>query len=254
VSGADPYATTNANPTITWGSDGSGLLTWETKSNSPGIYYLVGQLNSRSSSGFRPGFQISMYPTIISGTSIKSTNATTSGISPDGISMYYDIAWEQDSTSTKSSIKHTYLQSTYSVSSNNYSVTPGRLDTISSKSISKNYKPSLIENDSCVICSWIGDLDGSGTWMNVYAYERQVGYSTIYRYGVGAQSVSMNKDNGTNYYLAWVQNSSYSQNPSSCTNSVVGSNLSAQNLNTTGQNIQLCNGPYKLEDVRIVVL
>jgi len=243
VSGADPYATTNANPTITWGSDGSGLLTWETKSNSPGIYYLVGQLNSRSSSGFRPGFQISMYPTIISGTSIKSTNATTSGISPDGISMYYDIAWEQDSTSTKSSIKHTYLQSTYSVSSNNYSVTPGRLDTISSKSISKNYKPSLIENDSCVICSWIGDLDGSGTWMNVYAYERQVGYSTIYRYGVGAQSVSMNKDNGTNYYLAWVQNSSYSQNPSSCTNSVVGSNLSAQNLNTTGQNIQLCNGP-----------
>jgi hypothetical protein len=239
VYGADPYATTNANPTITWGADGSGLLTWETKSNTPGIYYLVGTLNGRSSSGFNPGFQTSMYPTILSGTSINSTNATTSGIYfLSSNSMFYDIAWEHDYTSTKSSIKHLYLR----LNSNGLP-TPSAIDTISSKSISKNYKPSLIENDSCVICSWIGDLDGSGTWMNVYAYERQVGYSTIYRYGVGAQSVSMNKDNGTNYYLAWVQNSSYSQNPSSCTNSVVGSNLSAQNLNTTGQNIQLCNGP-----------
>ena len=91
-------------------------------------------------------------------------------------------------------------------------------------------------------CSWIGDLDGSGTWMNVYTYEFEEGTSTIYKYGVGAQAVSINTDNGNNYYLAWVQNSSYNQNPSSCVNSVVGSNLSAENLNTTGQNIQLCNG------------
>ncbi len=91
-------------------------------------------------------------------------------------------------------------------------------------------------------CSWIGDLDGSGTWMNVYTYEREVGYSTIYKYGVGAQSLSMNTDNGNNYYLAWVQNSSYNQSPSSCTNSVVGSNLSAKSLNTTGQCVQLSNG------------
>jgi hypothetical protein len=244
VYGTDPYATTNANPTITWGSDGSGLLTWETKSNTPGIYYMIGEINGTltNQNTFNPGFHSAMTPALISGTTIKSTNATSSGISPDGISMYYDIAWEHDSTSTKSSIKHTYLQSTYS-GNNIYSVTQGRLDTISSKSISKNYRPSLIENDSCVICSWVGDLDGSGTWMNVYTYEREVGYSTIYKYGVGAQSVSMNKDNGTNYYLAWVQNSSYSQNPSSCVNSVVGSNLSWENLNTTGQNIQLCNGP-----------
>ena len=244
VYGTDPYATTNANPTITWGSDGSGLLTWETKSNTPGIYYLIGEINGtlQNQNTFNPGFHSAMTPALISGTTIKSTNATSSGCSWMNNFMYYDIAWEQDSTSTKSFIKHTDLQSVNN-GNNIFSVTQDTIDQISSNSISKNYKPSIVTLPDYSYCSWIGDLDGSGTWMNVYAYERKVGYSTIYRYGVGAQSVSMNKDNGINYYLAWSQNSSYSQNPSSCTNSVVGSNLSAENLNTTGQNIQLCNGP-----------
>jgi hypothetical protein len=44
----DQYATTNANPTIVWGSNGSGLLTWERKSSvsnsSPGINYYVASM------------------------------------------------------------------------------------------------------------------------------------------------------------------------------------------------------------------
>ncbi|MFZ1977218.1 MAG: T9SS type A sorting domain-containing protein, partial [Bacteroidota bacterium] len=127
------------------------------------------------------------------------------------------------------------------------SVNPGPVDQLSSNSIGKNYRPSIVTVPDTygwnnTFCSWIGDLDGSGTWMNVYTYERQEGSSTINRYGVGAQCVSMNMDNGINYYLAWNQNSSYNQSPSSCINYVAGSNLSAKPLNTTGQCVQLSNG------------
>lgn len=46
-----------------------------------------------------------MYPIKVLGTTSQSTNATCSGaLCPDGVTMRYDIAWEQDVSSTKSLI------------------------------------------------------------------------------------------------------------------------------------------------------
>jgi hypothetical protein len=223
--GGDPYATTNANPSIIWGSASSGLLTWERKSivgiDSLGINYMAGTLN-------RNGFSSSMIPTRIPTTTNNSINATTSYSAHDG--KYY-TAWEQDVNSTRSSIQWSSLPSN---GTPKYQ-TPS---TISTSAFSKNYKPSLVASDTSVQCCWIGDVDGSGQWMNVSALERQIGYTTIQRYGAGVKSVSMNKDNTSNYYFAYSQ---YVNNTWS--NSVVGGKLPLKTLNTTGQDVQLCNGP-----------
>ena len=199
--GTDTYSAVNANPSIVWGADGSGLLTWERKnSNSsypPKIYYLLGQIDGINGGNTNWGFQPSIYPDTITGTTSNSTNATSSYSAPDG--AFY-TAWEQDVNSTSSSIKWS------SVPSNGTRLyqTP---TTLSTSAFSKNYKPSLIvQPNDHVQCSWIGDVDGTGQWMNVNALERDIDYTTIQKVGAGVQSVSINTDNASNYYVGYSQN------------------------------------------------
>jgi hypothetical protein len=169
-----------------------------------------------------------MTPTLITGTTSLSTNAASTYVVDD---LAFYTAWEQDVNSTSSSIKLDSLPA----NGTQGSLTP---KTLSNSSFSKNYKPSIIATDTMVLCSWIGDVDGTGTWMNVSTLERNIFYPTIYRYGAGVQSVSINKDNGSNYYFAYSQNTSGGW----WTNWITGSNLTLKTLNTTGQNIQLSNG------------
>ena len=233
--GGDPYATTNANPNIAWGGDGHGLLTWERKSRAgnytPGINYLIGQLDRYGLHDWR------YVDSTIHTTDRNSVNATISSYHYPNGAQYFDIAWEQDVNSTKSYVIHSYLDSLPGNQSFRQDILVA--DTLSNSSFKKNYNPSIVDppDGNSVQCSWIGDVDGSGTWMNVSALERTIGSTTIQRNSAGVQSVSMNTDNASNYYVAWSQNI----NNGTWSNRVWG-NVAVNSLNTSGQAVQLCNG------------
>jgi hypothetical protein len=244
--GGDQYATTNANPNIVWSSDAysHGLITWERKSSvsnsSPGINYYIGTLDVT-------GLNITAgTPSLVSRTisnSATTSNSINATISYLGSFEAFIIAWEQDVSSTRSSILWTGLPSGSTHNTFNDSL------PISNSSFSKNYKPSIVAlPDGTLQCCWIGDVDGSGTWMNVSALEREVGTTTIRRYGAGTKSVSMNSiNNASNYYFAYSQ---YVNN-STWSNSFVNGNILSQikSLTTTGQDIQLCNGSASMNMV-----
>ena len=232
-SNGDQYATTNANPNIVWGGDGHGMLLWERKTRlpnyPPGINYRLGMLNVNGGLGPEP------YPDSITGTDRNSVNATISSYHFPNGSQYFDIAWEQDVNSTRSSIKYASLDSI----NNGNPFTQSVVQTLSNSSFNKNYNPSIVDppDGNSVQCAWIGDVDGSGTWMNVSALELTIGSTTIQRNSAGVQSVSMNTDNASNYYVAWSQNI----NNGNWSNRVWG-NVPVNSLNTSGQAVQLCNG------------
>jgi len=79
-----------------------------------------------------------------------------------------------------------------------------------------------------------------GQMMTTNTLERDPTSPTIYQVGAGTTSVSMNRiDNGSRYFYAFGQN----QNGTRSNVGVSGINISQSRvLNTTGQDIQLCNG------------
>jgi hypothetical protein len=239
--GGDLYSITNANPNISWAGDNNAILTWERKSSVtwggvnilPGINYITGKM---SITGL---YNYYAYPSIISGTNANSINTSISTIYFPSPYFYSDfaVAWQQYVNSGSSSIKYCYFVPDANGKLNQYIPTP---NNVSTSLYSSNHNPSIvILPDASVRVCWIGD-NGNGDWMTTNSLERDPSSSTIYQKGAGVKSVSMNRMNNTsNYCYAWSQNI----NGSRSNNAVSSSNLlQSKTLNTTGQDIQLCNG------------
>ncbi len=114
--------------------------------------------------------------------------------------------------------------------------------TLSSGSGYLNYQPSLVQlpNNNIQVC-WIRDLYGGGSntpyYVNV-VYCSSTSPSSFNDYGNMVNSVSLNILDGlTNTYFAYAQNTN-----NTTWQNFAGNGSSTVTLNTTGRQIQLCNG------------
>ncbi len=230
----DSYST-NANPNISLDAAYNAfVVTFERKGSVPGIYYITGGVYPNGILNNSNGLPAP--PVKIGGTDANSINASISNLCLGG-NTDYAIAWQEYVSSGSSSIKYCYLQD-FSNSFSQYDTTQNK---VSNSSYPNNHNPSIIIlNDGSFRVYWIGD-DGNGEWMTTNSLERNPSTSTIYELGAGVTSVSMNRtNNAANYYLAYCEDIN-GEWMNMCS---PGSTLSqGHGLTTTGQNIQLCNGP-----------
>jgi hypothetical protein len=238
-SGGDQYSSTNANPNIAWGKGDAGpfVLSFERKntigSMQPGIYWVYGYMYE---GGISPTPAFPTSPIKISGTSGSSINAAVSLDKLSAENSIFDIVYQTSNSSITDLTQMCYYSGgSWNTSQSSYS-------TISSMSGYLNYQPSLVQMpDNNIRVCWIRDMYGMGSntpyYVNVVYWDSQS--PSVFNYsGNMVNSVSLNiRDGNTNTYYAYAQNTNNSAWQNFARN---GSNTIT--LNTTGRQIQLCNG------------
>jgi hypothetical protein len=244
--GGDQYSTTNANPNIAWAGVYRFLLSFERKITaggmSPGIYWIYGSMDEGGVEPLPPNYTTPYFsnPTLISGTTSSSTNAVASlNKTYSGSSSDFHIIYQE----SNSSIKEASFNCTYNGSNWVPSVVdPPRVISTGSSAM-YNYKPTAVQmlNGDYRLC-WIRDLYGAGSLTPQYVnivYLSSLWASVVNTYGNMVNSVSLNiLDDNTNFKFAYAQktNNSTWQNFASNGPGIIS-------LSTTGQYIQLSNGP-----------
>ncbi|MGB8294403.1 MAG: T9SS type A sorting domain-containing protein, partial [Polyangia bacterium] len=246
----DAYSTTNANPNIVWGdASGDFLATWERKNtyqtDTAGINYEYGQLSNNVYTIYGGS------PNHVIGTDANSIHASIScnyGATPNswGYDLAYHLAWEEYVNSTTSHINWCALiEFLNPISIWQYTPDLSLFDNITKQSsYVLNVRPSVIAlTDTNAMVWWTGDIDGHGTYYNVNAVGTNPSTHSAFSFGGAAvRSVSANSaGNTSNYYVAYSMNY-----PSSnwYNRAALGSAFyNFVTLNTTGQDIQLSNGP-----------
>jgi hypothetical protein len=106
-----------------------------------------------------------------------------------------------------------------------------------------NYRPSIFEtSDGGARVCWIGDVTGTGTTVETVFKDPQNSRFWYFGYNVASTSINATDDNSA-YYVAWSQNTSGTNYVNEFTDSGTLSHIST--VNTTGKDIQLCNGTSK---------
>ena len=252
----DPYATTNANPNISWVAIGGNfLVAWERKNAyqtlHAGINYEFGFLNfvpQQSPCNFFCYTNNGGSPHWITGTDANSVNASIScnGNTNSWGGFAFHAAWEEDVNSLTSHINWCILGEYWGPNGEDIGQgTPNGADFYNITQSSYyvlNVRPSVIAlADTNARVWWTGDK-GGGVYYSVNA----VGcdpytHSSFTFEGAAVRSVSTNSAGNTpTYYIAYSQNYPPPNwlNVATCSSAT----YSIRTLNTTGRDIQLCNG------------
>jgi len=225
------------SPNIASSKDGFFMIVYKTSS---GINYRLG--------AGEPGNGIWILPKygIISGTNSNSESAAISGISLETGWSSFDIAWLQLTPPPPApplvSVKYCQLEYDHLYNNVTYSAPP---QTVSSSSMKINSNPSIISLPDVPRIGWIADMSGTYDPWQTYATMCKIYPSISYNmYNYQSKSASINKlDNDSKYYFTWSQvyymYGWIKNNFAVCSTSP---NV-IKNLNTWGQDLQLCNGP-----------
>ncbi|HQM37101.1 MAG TPA: hypothetical protein PKV79_09715, partial [Candidatus Marinimicrobia bacterium] len=225
------------SPNIASSKDGFFMIVYKTSS---GINYRLG--------AGEPGNGIWILPKygIISGTNSNSESAAISGISLETGWSSFDIAWLQLTPPPPApplvSVKYCQLEYDHLYNNVTYSAPP---QTVSSSSMKINSNPSIISLPDVPRIGWIADMSGTYDPWQTYATMCKIYPSISYNmYNYQSKSASINKlDNDSKYYFTWSQvyymYGWIKNNFAVCSTSP---NV-IENLNTWGQDLQLCNGP-----------
>jgi hypothetical protein len=227
----DDNYSNNANPNITWGQGSVNrfLLTYEKHAGSnQGINWIYGEMEY---CGVYPPSNYSG-PNWVPGTSSSSINATVNLNKHSDYSQGFNVVYQDNNSIRNASLN--------CISGNpRYNGT----QTLSSSTGRWNYQPSMIQmQNSYIRVCWIrdqmGDPRNSPYAVNtVYWDEASSSYTMM---GFKAQSISLNiRDDNARTFYAY---SDYSMSSNGLLNHV-SNNSSIVNLNTTGRDIQLSNGP-----------
>lgn len=217
----EPYANT-LNPNVAWGPTGMFMILWEGKYY-PGIHYQVGRI-----------YQYNMGFGVIPGTDANSINAA---ISTDKLYdiPYFDVAWQQYVSPTTSTMKWCNL----AYGSQGIDPWPVPAQTISyGAAVTGSYVSVVSLADGPRIgwwshfngfpfnCMTLFDPVGSHYWL-----------FDMLKNNIRSTSLARIDDN-SGFYLGW------SRTDINTSNLLVSSANLAQlkYLNTTGKEVQLCNG------------
>ncbi len=241
-SGGDQYATTNANPNIAWAGNNDPspfVLSFERKSTAggmqPGIYWIYGYMYEN---GVSPTPALPNAPVLITGSSGSSINASVYMNKQSTNNSSFDIVYQSNPNPGSNIID---AQLACNLNGGSW-ITSQLSTTLSSGSGYLNNQPSLVQlpNNNIQVC-WIRDLYGGGSntpyYVNV-VYWSSTSPSVFNYYGNMVNSVSLNILDGlTNTYFAYAQNTN-----NTTWQNFAGNGSSTVTLNTTGRQIQLCNG------------
>jgi hypothetical protein len=248
----DPY-TNNANPNISWGWNYNFVLTFEMKTSNgtlnPGIYWIYGsmiEIGLGSSEIPEPYYY---GPILVSGTNGNSVNATVN-LNKGVWNGDFDVVYEQDVASHTSSIMDV---TAYCIYNNGWQTVQYPLGALSSSTGVSNYKPSMVQmpDDNIRVC-WIRSLNGqpenSPFSVNV-VYWNSAAPSQYSIYGWLTQSVSINvRDDNAKTFYAFSQ---YSMNNQ--WENYISNGSSYVKLSTTGNDVQLSNGPLSGSNTNMYV-
>ncbi len=244
----DSYSV-NANPAIAFGigsgSEPSFVVAFERKSLSNSGINLKWGYMSYPGLSVTGGYSNPMQVTSTNASSCHPTICSDRTASPP----FFNLAYEQDVSQYTSTIQYTALglSSDYSQCSQNYSY------RLSNSSYTTNVRPCItglngyFSGNTYVYgpwyASWLSQPNPSIAAKCAYT---NINTNTIWYYGISVSSASINvsNDNST-VYVAW--NSIYSH-ANQLVNTVNVNNVA--NLNTSGLDIQMSNGPTK-NDMRV---
>jgi hypothetical protein len=238
----------NLNPIIAYDYEGKAVIAWENKVNS---VYPIGIITKHGVVPTARGFQslppytqdpyrwFTDYTGTILSTDINCTNPTISAAKnpTDQYNMIYGLAWQYNQSATSSYIhyrKLTFNSDSVSVSSDT--------NISSGDGFPLNYKPSIIavQNGTARVC-WIGANTNTNIYETVF---RDPGNYRFWLFSYKVASVSINAtDDNSAYYVAWSRNATGNNYVNQYTDSGTLSHIST--ANSTGQDIQLCNGYNK---------
>jgi hypothetical protein len=220
----------NLNPVIAYDYENRVVIAWENKVNSVypvGIVWKHGAVGALSDYG------------IISSTDANCTSPTISAAKnpSDQYNMIYGLAWQYNQSATSSYIN--FCKLTF----NSGGVTVSGVSNISSgDGFPLNYKPSIIavQNGTARVC-WIGANTNTNIYETVFRDPDNYRF-WLFSYKVASVSINATDDNSA-YYVAWSRNATGNNYVNQYTDSGTLSHIST--ANSTGQDIQLCNGYNK---------
>lgn len=230
------YSSTNANPNVSWGYNAKFMVTWEkTPYMNPfglvGIGYRYGSLSYNNITFNGGGF--------IDGSDSNSINAAIYSNKNATDTTRFQVAWEQYNNNSSRYINNSKI--TISPGWNVAITTPVNIS--SGDGYLWNYRPSIIAMpDGTGRVCWIGDYKGDGTYM-VNAMYRNLSNSTFYSIGYNVRSTSINLSDDNSCLVGWSTNFGGSAWSNSFVD--VSSPYSTKTINTTGKDLQLCNGSSK---------
>jgi hypothetical protein len=148
----------------------------------------------------------------------------------------YQIAYEQDNYTKSIDYCKVSISPTWVVSQSTVS------NISSGDGYYNNYQPSIVgmPDGTARVC-WLGDYYGDGSDIN--AMYRNLNNNTFYDLGYNSKSTSINVGTDNSCYMGWSTNwggTSYSDFIVD-----VSSPYNSKTLNTSGKDIQLCNGASK---------
>ena len=239
---SDLYST-NANPNISYGPPGV-IFTYERKSSSggtPGINYMA--VNDLDIHGYITEGAYHVSGTI-AGTNANSINATINcNHSESDTFTPTALAWQQQNAGN---IEFAYL-GVSSYSGNYFTMYQSTDQNISGSGDGPlNYQPSIVEmpDNSARVC-WIEDETGSGVPAFIKAVYWDNNTPSQYKmYDANVQSVSLNLTDDGNSCFAW---STQTTSGAWYNRASTGASSSMTTLNTSGQNLQLCNADTKAD-------